>query len=272
LSTTPGPSPTPTTPSLTPTTATPTTTPTGGWACVTSDQRGECGPWNYPKIQGLTSGNEDKTTVGNNIWSPIPGGTQTLQANNPGDWHITANLHAGNTAVVSYPSLSADYHQQDPSTGAWSGRPLTNFTRMISSFSETMNANSGTSAWAAYDIWLGNSGTADEVMIQHDFADNGACDAVAEAMFGGTNGVPVQPWHLCQFGSELVWKLGTDDTHQVSEQSGSVDILAMLSWLEDHGYIAQGSVLNSIGYGWEISSTGGVNETFQVSSFFITAA
>jgi hypothetical protein len=173
--------------------------------------------------------------------------------------------------VESYPSLSADYHVQ-AADGTWSGQPLAGFTSMISSFSETMNAGSGTSAWAAYDIWLGNSGTADEVMIQHDFAGNGACTPVAEATFGGAGGVPVQPWHLCQFGSELVWKLGTDDARQVSEQSGSVDIGAMLTWLQGNGYIASGSQLNYIGYGWEICSTGGAAENFAVSGFSITAS
>ena len=90
-----------------------------------------------------------------------------------------------------------------------------------------MHATSATSAWAPCDIWLNNWGN--EVMIQHDFANNGPCTAVATATFGGA---PVQSWHLCTFGSELVWKLTGGN-----EQSGSVDILAMLTWLEHHGYL-----------------------------------
>jgi hypothetical protein len=136
---------------------------------------------------------------------------------------------------------------------------------MYSSFSENMNATSGTSAWAAYDIWLNNG--KNEVMIQHDFANNGACTAQATTTFGGSGGVPVQTWYLCQFGSELVWKLSGSN-----EQSGSVNILAMLTYLENHGFLPQGSTLGAIGYGWEIASTGGVNERFQVSSYSITAS
>ena len=193
-------------------------------------------------------------------------GSQILSANSPGDWQITANWPAGNTGVETYPSLDADYHELI--NGTWVERPLSDFGTMTSSFSETMNANSGTSAWAAYDIWLNHG--ADEIMIQHDFANNGACTPVATATFGGSGGVPVQDWHLCDFGSEKVWKLGTDDSHKVSEQSGSVDIKAMLTWLEDHGYIRQGSTIGDIGYGWEICSTGGVPEDFRVTSFGIS--
>jgi hypothetical protein len=60
-------------------------------------------------------------------------------------------MPAGNTAVVSDPSLSADFHVQD-SSGNWVGHPLTTFAFMVSSFSETINAISSTNAWAAYDI------------------------------------------------------------------------------------------------------------------------
>jgi hypothetical protein len=83
--------------------------------------------------------------------------------------------------------------------------------------------------------------------------------------FGGSGGVPVQNWHLCKYGSELIWKLAGN------EQSGTVDILAMLTWLENHGYLPQDSGLWLVGYGWEICSTGGVNETFQINNFSISA-
>ncbi len=59
--------------------------------------------------------------------------------------------------------------------------------------------------------------------------------------------------------------------HLGNEQSGSVDVLAMLNWLVAHGYLPKNSGLSLIGYGWEICSTGGQNEIFQVSNFSITA-
>jgi hypothetical protein len=221
---------------------------------------GECGPYSDSLITDTTS----NTSVGNDMWNDISGSSQTLHVTNPGDWSVTANMPAGNTAVVSYPSLGANY---GVGSGA-EGIPLSSFTSIYSSFSEDMNANSQTSAWAAYDIWLpsASEGKSNEVMIQHDFANNGACTAVASATFGGSGGVPVQKWNLCQYGSELIWKLTGGN-----EQSGTVDILAMLNWLVSHGYLPTDSTLGLVGYGWEICSTGGQNETFQVSNFSLTA-
>jgi hypothetical protein len=228
--------------------------------CTTSAAKGRCGPYdNYQQITGTTS----STYVGNNVWNPISGWRQTLYANDPGDWQVTANMPAGNTAVVSYPSIGANYGQiTDVPT------PLTNYSSIYSSFSENMNATAGTSAWAAYDIWLGRDGCSNcaghEVMIQHDFANNGACGTRATAAFGGAGGVPVQNWNLCTYGPELIWKLTRN------EQSGSVDILSMLTWLVSHGYLPTDAGLWLIGYGWEICSTGGVNENFQVSHYSIS--
>jgi hypothetical protein len=228
--------------------------------CTTSAAKGRCGPYdNYAQITRTTS----STYVGNNVWSTISGWQQTLYANDPGNWQVVANMPTGNTAVVSYPSIGANYGQiTDVPT------PLSNYSSIYSSFSENMNATAGTSAWAAYDIWLGRDGCSNcashEVMIQHDFANNGACGPVATAAFGGSDGVPVQNWNLCKYGSELIWKLTRN------EQSGSVDILSMLTWLVSHRYLPTTAGLWSIGYGWEICSTGGANEDFQVSRYSIT--
>lgn len=242
------------------------------FSCSTNSQNGECWPYSDRLIEGLGSGNQAKIGVGNNIYSPISGASSTVYANSPSDWMVTADMPAGNTAVVSYPSLGADYHLQN-SSGNWYEQPLTNFKEMVSSFSETMNANSGTSAWAAYDLWL--NGGNDEVMIQHDFAGNGPCDYQAVHWFGGSLGVRPQLWGLCVFGSERVWKLAPADSvvgssGTVSERVGSVDILGMLTWMEAHKYLPARSTLGLLGYGWEMASTGGVNENFTVSSFSVT--
>jgi hypothetical protein len=257
---------TPTPPNSAPSTSSPPAQP---GVCRTSAANGECGPYTDPQIEGQGSGNQNNLQVGNNMWNPIPGASSTLYASSPADWHVIANMPAGNVAVVSYPSLGVDFHLQN-SAGIWYEQPLTNFKSMISSFSENMHATSKTSAWAAYDIWL--NGGKNEVMIQHDFANNGACTTAATATFGGSYGVPVQNWHLCRFGSEQVWKLGVSDARKINEQSGSVDILAMLTWMENHGDLPQGSTIGLLGYGWEIASTGGVDEDFQVSSFTLTTS
>jgi hypothetical protein len=238
-----------------------TTPPPTSWACVTSAQQGACpssGAYtSYPQIampDGIAGPYVDQ-----NVWNPISGWQQTLSANSPGDWQVVANMPAGNTAVVAFPNTGFD------PTGT-----VDSYSQITSAFDETMNATSQTSAWAMYDLWFNNWGN--EVMIQYDFANNGACTPVATATFGGSNGVPVQQWHLCQFGSTLDWKLGANDTTgKQSEHSGSIDILAMIKWLETNGYLPAGSTWTALSDGWEICSTGGQNETFSLSNFSVTA-
>ena len=251
----PGSSPTPTSSRPAPTqTSSPRPSPTsttpaassGSAACVTSQAKFNCGPFHYPQIAGAPS----DPTVGNNVWNPIPGWHQTLYANNPGDWSVVANMPAGNTAVVSYPSSQTLFNDKS----------LSDFRQLTSSFTETMNANSGTSGWSMYDIWLDNAGKVDEVMVQHDFARNGACGPDASMTFNG------QSWYLCNFGNSVAIKLKGD------ESSGTVDLLAMFNWLKDHGYITSSAQLGAIDYGWEIASTGGQSEKFTVSRYTISAA
>lgn len=228
-----------------------------GSKCVTSTAKGTCGPYTYPAI----AYSDDETTVGQDVWNPIQGWSQQLHATNPGNWYVIADMPAGNTAVVSYPNTGTPYGEKQ----------LSSFHSITSSFAESMHAVSQTSAWAAFDLWFNN--WSDEVMIQHDFAGNGPCTPAATRTFGGTSGVPVQSWDLCVFGSERVWKLaGSSGPESTSnEQYGSVDILSMLTWMENNGYLPRNSTVTDLSYGFEICSTGGKPEMFKVGRFSISA-
>ena len=248
----------------------PSATGTGITArCVTSAVKGTCGPYRYPAI---TYGqNTDAQSpgpfgflpfVGQNVWNTVPGWSQTLTATGPGNWYATANMPTGNTSVVSFPNIGQQVSWNKNSVPP----PLSGFTSIYSSFSENMNATSRTNAEAAYDIWLNDWNN--EVMIQHDFsALRPRCSTIAStATFGGSGGVPVQNWNLCTYGSEIIWQLDGR-----SEQSGSVDILGMLTWLVRHGYLSHKTGLTAISYGFEICSTGGQPEIFKLSRFSISA-
>ena len=161
-------------------------TPSSGRDCTTSAAQGRCGPYDsYSRITGTTS----STYVGNNVWNPVGRWRQTLSARGPGHWAVAANVPAGNTAAVSYPSVGANYGQNTNVP-----TPLNDYSSIYSSFSEVMSQTAKTSAWATYDIWLGpaDCSPADcssyEVMIQLDFANNGACESLATASFGGAGG------------------------------------------------------------------------------------
>ena len=142
-----------------------------------------------------------------------------------------------------------------------------------------MNLISNTSAESAYDIWLNNYGN--EVMIWTYLSNrslSGCTLLTADVSFGGAYGVPVEKWDLCRYGSgEIVWyldqqSLGTGTSTVYGLNAGSVDIYAMLMWLENNGYLASSTYLTQIEYGFEICSTGGVNEEFEVTGLTITAS
>jgi hypothetical protein len=255
------PRPTPThTTSPTPTqTPTPSPSPTHASAnCVTSKAMGHC---QYGKFSEIT-GADTNPYVDQNVWSPIPGWQQTLYATDPSQWFVTANMPAGNTAVVSYPNTGFFYY-----------KALSKFNSIISSSADTIPRRSGTNAEATYDIWLGTGRSNDwvhEVMIQNDYSPGRAptCGSwtAKNVMFGGSDGVPRHPWDLCVSGSTDYW-----ETANGNMPSCTVNGLAMLNWLVSHGQLPQGLQLGAYSYGFEISSTGGVNEHFKVRSFTAAA-
>lgn len=227
--------------------------------CVTSKTNGSCpksGAYTYyPQI---TVSNGYNTYVNQDVWNPIDGWQQTLYSKNPGHWHVTANMPVGNTAVVSYPDTQQLY-----------GMTLSQFRFLYSSFSETSDTSTKTIDDTGYDIWLNNY--ANEVMIQHEVAGHGQCDGAppiaGPITFGGTHHVPVNAWVLCQYGSELFWQLPSPEgawSFGISE--GRVDILSMLAWLVNNNYLPANSSLDQIDYGFELSSTNGLDETFAVTA------
>lgn len=241
---------------------TPSTTSTGTTAvCVTSIAKGQCGPYGYP---ANTASSGYNTYVGQDVWNPISGWQQTLHSTGPGNWYVTANMPAGNTAVVSYPSISQG------SSGDGTTQRISSYTTIASTFAENMHPNPGTDAEAGYDIWTA-SGV--EIMFQHDFsALRPRCAAahgdpvLATVGFAAPGTGTVHNWNFCQYGSERIWQFADGN-----EQSGSVNILAMLTWLMNHGYLPRDSKLGLVGYGFEVCSTGGANENFSVSHFSLTA-
>lgn len=218
---------------------------------MTSAQKGECGPYSgYNAISGASS----NPTVDQNVWSGDASYRQTMYSNGPGSWHISANANTNFGGVLTFPN-----------TGWYMTGSVDSYSSVTSSFSTTIPHNAKTAGWSAYDLWFNNWN--DEVMIQTDIAANSYYDCAnkTSATFGG------MPWHMCVFGSERVWKPGTDDQHKDLMPSGSVNVKAMLVWMEQHGYLPAASTWTAGSYGFEVCDTGGTTETFQVNSFSWTA-
>jgi hypothetical protein len=268
--TTPTPTPTQTTPTPTPTPTTPTPTPTAtGAACVTSeyDHSAQCDFPISPKITG-TQANHNPW-VSQDVWNPVAGGTQTLTANSPSNWHVVAQVpanHDSDGGIVSFPDTGF-WMGAAPTAAPWVGTtPVDSYSSITSSWNVTIPADPNVSAgWGAYDLWLNN--WADEVMIRTAVVAPPAyyTAPVATATFDG------QPWNLTVFGSERVWSPGSDDAHLRPMTTGTVDVKAMLVWLEQHGYLKAGSAWTQGSFGFEIARTNGTQQTFAVNDFSWTA-
>ncbi len=232
-----------------------------GTPCVTSSDSGSCGPYDYA---GISGGGGNQASVIQDVWNPVKGASQKLTAYNPGNWSVSADMPASNTAVVSYPDAQETY-----TTASDTPSPLSDFSSITSSFAENGPASRGNDYEAAYDIWTGtgNNNFAQEIMIWVD--NHGQTPAGSDVASAAIGGVGYKVWSTSRAGT-------VGDTVSMvldsNRSSGSVNILADLNWLESNGYLPAGSGLNQIDFGWEICSTGGVPETFTLSQYRITAS
>jgi hypothetical protein len=245
------------------TTAAPPVTPTFSGKS-TSASNGVLGPYAYRQITNTDGYN---TYVGNNMWAAGGSGmTQTLTAADPGKWYVVASAPAGNTGVLSYPNTQQLFNDWNGrgwnGSGTLSDTPISRLSHLTSTFAEHLNPNSRTDAEAAYDIWLSGTSGPREIMIWVDNANRGTGGAtqIGTGTFGG------QEWTLLRYGSEAIW------SRTANEQSGTVDILAMLKELQAKGLASPGAAISQIDFGFEICSTGGVPETFLVSHYSLNAA
>jgi hypothetical protein len=234
-----------------------------GTACVSSSRMGGCGGSRYA---GITTSDGHNTRVVNDIWNPINGASQTLTVHNAGDWSVSADMPAGNTAVVSYPDTQENY-----TTTSNTPEPLSDFSSITSSFVENGPGSGGGDDYeAAYDIWAGGGGHnfANEIMIWVD--NHGQRPSGVEVGTASIDGVTYNLWHSGKRrarGHNTVSLVLPDN-----EASGSVNILGTLNWLMSNGYVPSGSGLSQIDFGWEICSTGGVSKTFSLASYSITSS
>ena len=258
------PSPTTTSASPTPTstpTSDPTSNPTGEPCRLPGD--GACGPYSYSKI---SMSNGYNTYANNQLWgcgAPGSCGPQTMKAWGAGRWEVTSTQRAGNTGVLTYPNT-----QQLLNT--WNGRgwngpgphtdtPVSSLAKLESSYSERMNENDGTIAQAAYDIWT----SAGEIMIWVDTTDLRGSGG-AERVDSGT--IDGQPFTYYVYGGSLpIIKFDRN------RRSATVDILEALNWLVQKGHIPASTTIGQVNFGFEICSTGGVAETFEVLDYSLTA-
>jgi len=182
-------------------------------------------------------------TMYNNVWGATTGTGQTIQSNGPSQWR-TFSTFPETSGVKSYPNASLDMN----------GKTINTLGSCTSSFNVTMP--NGGSNITSYDIWVPS-----EIMLWMN--KQGNVGPIAQAW--NDDGTPVvtvpnvtvggHTWDVYRGGANVV-----SFVRQGNIYSGSVDILAILNWTADQGWISRTANLDKFQFGFEISSApGGLN-------------
>ena len=247
------PSPDPASPSSSPTSPRPDpTSPTPGPAS-TSPSAGSTSAESWAQCSSAPFGmwnTSDGFDLYNNEWnSAAKPGPQQICGNSGHDWQVTSTQRAGNTEVLTYPSVQRNYPN----------RALSSFTSMTSSYAENMHAVAGTDAEAAYDIWINDLNK--EVMFWVDnHGQTPAGSKVATVTLGGLT------WNYYKTNGYYAFVLDHN------APTGTVDLLAGIKYLMSRGDLAGSDKLWQVNFGFEICSTAGAPETFRVSNYTLASS
>lgn len=246
---------------------TPTPTPTGGGGGTASCSASSA-TWTSSSAtgsEGVTDGSiydssQYSTYVNQDVWNQVNGWQQAMYACGGSDWTVTANMPAGNTAVVSYPDIQQIYGSNgDPA-------PLSSLPGLTSTFSVTDPGDGpGDHYEAAYDIWAGSAGSSwsQEVMV---WEDNHGQDLGWDTKLG-TAVIDGESYTIYRNGSSVGDELIV--SHDTNQTSGTVPLGDILSYLSGQGFMTADGI-NAVDFGYELSSTGGTTQTFALNSYTLS--
>jgi hypothetical protein len=177
-------------------------------------------------------------------------GSQTLWINSSNNWGVFSN-QPSTPGVKSYPDESKSV-----------GRSLSSLSHVTSSFRQTIPGSGGFES--AYDIWL--NGTGIEVMVWT--STHGGVAPLGSNT--GTVTLDGNSW------SVYVGNNGSNPTYSFkrtsNENSGTVNLLDLLKWLQNTRHYYSNPTLSRVQYGFEISNTAGRQETFTINSYSVSAS
>jgi hypothetical protein len=177
-------------------------------------------------------------------------GSQTLWVNSASNWGVYST-QPDTSGVKSYPNDSDSI-----------GTALNSLSSVTSSFSES-NPSGGN--WeSAYDIWL--DGSSYEVMVWTYVSG----DVAPLGSVVGTVSLDGSTWTLYAGNN------GSNPTYSFvlsgNETSGTVNLLDLLTYLENtEGYFSD-PTLSTVQYGWEITSTNDTQEDFTINSYSVSTS
>jgi hypothetical protein len=253
-------------------------------AVCTINLDGNCGP--YTGTTAFPSSNGINTYVTNQNVGANSGTTQSLTANGPASWSVTANdLPLGYTGVQSYINTNQLFNNWTGS--GWgsgtSDTPLTSLSALSITYNETSPGGANNGYEFSPDVWTGYAGqrgAGGDIMFWVDTsplrcANNGlsASDILGQATFNSQN------WTVYRYGSwggEIVFVLdNSSDSDPVDngtcarQSSGTINIKAGIDWLITHGAVNGPLTLSQLNTGWETTSAD--NATFRMNSLYYTA-
>jgi Glycosyl hydrolase family 12 len=231
-----------------------------GGASGAAGQAGSQTCTNAPHVLPLNPSNpQDGITLGafyvdTDTWNAASYSvSQTMYVCDYDSWYVVASMDnaTGDGAVKTYPDVHEDFSAA-PAIGSFS---------VISSSFAHAGPHVGIYEFA-YDIWLNGvaSSGSTEVMIWTDNFNQVPSGSVQETVtFDG------QSYQVYKSGSYIAFVETTNVT------SGTVNLLEFFNHIIAKGWIPSTSTLGAIDYGVELVSTGGMDATFAVNGFSLTA-
>lgn len=187
-------------------------------------------------------------TLNNDVWGS-GAGPQTIWANSFSNWGVTSD-QPNTGGVKSYPHAERDI-----------GVALSSLHGVSSSFSVSVPGSGAFNT--AYDIWA--NGSSYEIMLWMN--KTGAVGPLGSQQTTATVGGSTWAVYSGSNGSNAVFSfVRTSNTN-----SGSVDILAVLKWIEARGWFGN-VTLSNVQFGWEITSTGGTTRSFTTNSYSVSSS
>jgi hypothetical protein len=163
---------------------------------------------------------------------------------------VTSNQPKGNTAVLTYPAIQSNF----------TGKPLlSSFKSITSTFSEISPGAVGDYE-VAWDCWF--NGLADEIMVWVDTykqVPGGKKVASGVALGGGT-------WDVWQGSGGY---LAFESTRTMT--SGTVDLLQLFKYAATNGWLPTTSVVSQLAFGIEVCSTDGMDASWTIDNYSLTA-
>ena len=181
--------------------------------------------------------------------------SQTMYVCDYNDWYVVAKMDnsTGDGAVKTYPDVHEDFD---------AAPALSSFSTISSTFAHA-GPHVGIYEFA-YDIWLNGvaSSGSTEVMIWTDNFNQVPSGSVQETVtFDG------QTYQV--YKSDNGGYIAFVETTNVT--SGTVNLLEFFNHLIAEGWIPSTSTLGAVDYGVELVSTNGMDATFTVDGFSLTA-